>query len=154
MMTSLVALSMLASACGGSERQGDAGQGATGRAVSAEALASMPWDSVVGAARGTTVTWRMWRGDPSINAYVDGWVAPRLRDEYGITLEAIEGQGAELVNALVTEREARGSRPGTASLLWINGETFAALRAEQLLSGPWARAIPNAALIDTASPGD
>ncbi len=152
MMTSLVALSMLASACGGSERQGDAGQGATGRAVSAEALASMPWDSVVGAARGTTVTWRMWRGDPSINAYVDGWVAPRLRDEYGITLEAIEGQGAELVNALVTEREARGSRPGTASLLWINGETFAALRAEQLLSGPWARAIPNAALIDTASP--
>lgn len=155
----LGASAMLA-ACGSSDRANagndtgsDAGSAAARReTTSAAALVSVPWDSVVRLARGTTVMWRMWRGDPSINAYVDGWVAPRLREAYGITLEAIEGQGAELVNTLVTEREARGDRPGTASLLWINGETFAALRAERLLFGPWARAIPNAALVDTVSP--
>lgn len=118
----------------------------------AAALARLPWDSVVAYARGTTVRWRMWRGDPAINAYVDSWVAPRLRDAYGITLQAIEGQGAELVNSLTAEREARGSRPGTTSLLWINGETFAALRHERLLAGPWADALPNAALVDRLSP--
>lgn len=118
---------------------------------SASVLATLPFDSVVTLARGTTVRWRMWRGDPSINAYIDQWVAPRLREEYGIALEAIEGQGPELVNALVAEREARGTKDGTASLMWINGETFAAMRAEKLLSGPWAGALPNAAFVDSAS---
>jgi putative spermidine/putrescine transport system substrate-binding protein len=118
----------------------------------AGALARLPWDSVVARARGTTVRWRMWRGDPSINAFVDAWVAPRLRNRYGITLQAIEGQGAELVNSLTAEREARGTRPGTTSLVWINGETFAALRSERLLAGPWAGALPNATFIDSLSP--
>ena len=43
-------------------------------AMTAADLARMPWDSVVARARGTTVVWRMWRGDPSINAFVDTWV--------------------------------------------------------------------------------
>jgi putative spermidine/putrescine transport system substrate-binding protein len=93
----------------------------------------------------------MWRGDPAINAYVDGWVAPRMRDQYGITVEAVEGQGPELVNTLATERAALAGRPGTASLVWINGETFAQLRSEGLLDGPWAGALPNAPLVDSKS---
>lgn len=114
------------------------------------AVMSLPWDAVVANARGTTVTWRMWRGDPSINRYIDGWVAPRLLATYGITLHAVEGQGAELINQLVTEREA-GRTVGTASLLWINGETFAGLRREQLLAGPWAGRLPAARFVDSAS---
>ena len=113
-------------------------------------LAALPWDSVVARGRGTTVVWRMWRGDPGINAYVDGWVAPRLRERYGITLRAIEGQGPELVNQLVAEREA-GAR-GTADLVWINGETFGNLRREGLLWGPWSGRLPNGAYVDSASP--
>lgn len=116
----------------------------------AATVAALPWDSVVARARGTTVLWRMWRGDPAINAYVDGWVAPALRERYDITLKAVEGQGPELVNALVTEREA-GANSGTASMLWINGETFAQLRREGLLAGPWAGRLPNARFIDSAS---
>jgi len=114
------------------------------------ALASLPWDSVVARARGTTVVWRMWRGDPSINGYVDGWLAPRLAERFGITLQAVDGQGAEIINALVTEREA-GTASGKASLLWINGETFAGLREEGLLAGPWAGRLPNARYVDSAS---
>ena len=93
----------------------------------------------------------MWRGDPSINAYVDRWVSPRLKDRYGITLRAVEGQGPELVNELVVEREA-GRHSGIASLLWINGETFSNLRHEHLLAGPWAGRLPGAIYVDSASP--
>jgi len=132
-------------ACGG-----DAG-GGRGDALSAARLAALPWDSVVARARGTTVTWMMWRGDPSINAYVDGWVAPRLERRYGITLNAVEGQGGQILNHLVVERDA-GRAVGTASLIWINGETFANLREEKLLAGPWAGRLPNAAYVDSASP--
>ncbi len=103
-------------------------------------------------ARGTTVVWRMWRGDPAINAYVDGWVAPRMQAEYGIEVRAVDGQGPELVNTLVTERDVAPGRTGTISLMWINGETFAQLRSEQLLAGPWADSLPNATLVDASSP--
>jgi putative spermidine/putrescine transport system substrate-binding protein len=119
--------------------------------LSATDIARAPWDSVLARARGTTVLWRMWRGDPAINAYVDQWIAPRLKSEYDITLETASGQGNELVEQLRVEQVA-GARRGTASLLWINGETFAALRADSLLFGPWSGRLPASAMIDSASP--
>ena len=145
-IASAVGMSLLVvvAGCGGRSRL-PAGQAAV------DALAHAPWDSVVARARGSAVIWRMWRGDPSINAFVDGWVAPRLRDQYGVTLHAVDGQGPELVNQLVVEREAGGNE-GTASLVWINGETFSNLRRERLLAGPWSARLPNAAYVDSASP--
>jgi putative spermidine/putrescine transport system substrate-binding protein len=119
--------------------------------MSAADVASLPWDSVVARARGSTVVWRMWRGDPSINAFIDNWVAPRLKTQYDITLQAVNGQGNELVDQLTVEKEA-GATTGTASLLWINGETFGALRARELLAGPWSQVLPAGALVDSASP--
>ncbi|HEU4698684.1 MAG TPA: ABC transporter substrate-binding protein [Gemmatimonadales bacterium] len=113
-------------------------------------LGRLPWDSVVARARGTTVTWRMWRGDPSVNRFVDGWVAPRLKARYGITLHAVEGQGPELVNQLAVERQS-GAR-GSVDLVWLNGETFSQLRRAGLLWGPWAGRLPAAAYVDSASP--
>jgi putative spermidine/putrescine transport system substrate-binding protein len=112
--------------------------------------ASTPWPAIVARAHGTTVIWRMWRGDSAINAYVDGWVAARMRERFGINVVAVDGQGPELVNTLVTEREAGAA--GTASLMWINGETYAQLRREDLLFANWTTALPNMALVDTASP--
>jgi putative spermidine/putrescine transport system substrate-binding protein len=123
----------------------------TAPSVSAAELAKLPWDSVLQRARGTTVVWRMWRGDPSVNAYVDAWVAPRVLAEYGVSLQAVSGQGNELVDQLTVEKES-GAKTGTASLLWINGETFGALRARQLLAGPWSNILPAAALVDSSSP--
>jgi putative spermidine/putrescine transport system substrate-binding protein len=111
---------------------------------------TLPWDRVEAEARGTTVVWRMWRGDPSINAYVDRWVAPRLLERSGITLRAVEGQGPEIVNQLLVEHQARA--PGSADLVWINGETFHNLREAGLLYGPWAHRLPNARYVDSASP--
>lgn len=126
---------------------GGAGQDA--RRAAGE-VSRLPWGRVVALARGSSVTWRMWRGDPAINAYVDDWVAPRLRERFGIVLHAVEGRGPEIVNQLQVEREA-GAR-GSADLVWINGETFHNLRAAGLLAGPWAGRLPNAAFVDSASP--
>jgi putative spermidine/putrescine transport system substrate-binding protein len=114
-------------------------------------IATVPWDSVLARARGTTVTWLMWRGDPSINAYIDQWVAPRLRTRFGIRLNPVDAQGPAILNALVVEREA-GRVVGDADLVWINGETFRNLRRERLLYGPWAARLPAAALVDSGSP--
>jgi putative spermidine/putrescine transport system substrate-binding protein len=119
--------------------------------ATAAELAALPWDSVVARARGTTVVWRMWRGDPSVNAFVDQWVAPRLKQQYGITLQAVNGQGNELVDQLTVEKES-GAPVGTASLVWINGETFSAMRARNLLAGPWSGVLPSAASVDSSSP--
>ena len=141
-----IVVAMMASAAGCTTR----GSTPAGQA-SLDALASLPWDTVMARARGTTVVWRMWRGDPSINAYIDRWVAPRVRERYGVTLSAVEGQGPELVNQLVIERES-GRLAGAASLVWINGETYSNLRRERLLAGPWAGRLPSAAYVDSVSP--
>jgi putative spermidine/putrescine transport system substrate-binding protein len=134
-------------AIGACEGQGEA---PSRDAPSETPLLAAPWEEVEIAARGTRVVWRMWRGDPSINAYVDGWVAPRLRDRYGIELVTADGQGAEVVNQLVVERQANAR--GGADLLWVNGQTFHDLREADLLYGPWAGRIPSAAYVDSASP--
>lgn len=91
----------------------------------------------------------MWRGDPAINRYVDEWVAPRVRERFGVELLAVEGQGAELVNQLAVERQARAA--GGTDLVWINGETFHNLREADLLFGPWAGDLPNGRYVDSAS---
>lgn len=118
--------------------------------LSSAALAAMSWNQVLARARGTTVTWRMWRGDPSINAYVDSWVAPRLSARYGITLNPVDAQGPAILNQLSIEQQAqRGA--GSTDLVWINGETFYNLRKSGLLFGPWAGRLPNAAFVDSSS---
>ena len=114
------------------------------------ATAALPWDSVVALARGSDVTWRMWRGDPSVNRFVDEWVAPRLRERYGIVLTAVDGSGPALVNQLLLERETAAR--GSADLIWINGETFHNLRRTELLFGPWANRLPSARYVDSLSP--
>lgn len=92
----------------------------------------------------------MWRGDPSINRYVDDWVAPRLKRDYDITLNPVDAQGSSILNQLAVERQA-GSGTGTADLVWINGETFYNLKKSGLLYGPWSERLPNARYVDSAS---
>ena len=81
----------------------------------------------------------MWQGDPFINAYVQGWVAPRLLAQHGVTLQAVNGQGNMIVSALMTEKEA-GKAESETDMMWINGETFYQLRQIDALYGPLHRA--------------
>jgi putative spermidine/putrescine transport system substrate-binding protein len=39
----------------------------------------MTWDQITEEARGGTVNWFMWGGADTINAYVSGYIADRLK---------------------------------------------------------------------------
>jgi len=126
---------------------GCSGEGASAPPV--EELVGLPWEEIEELGRDRPVLWRMWRGDPSINAFVDGWVAPQVRELYGIELRAVSGLGPEIVNQLALEAQV-GAR-GAADLVWINGENFHNLRAQELLWGPWAQVLPSMAYVDSTS---
>ncbi len=104
------------------------------------------------AARNTTVNFSMYGGDDAINAYVDDYVAPRLKEEYGIILRRTPlSDTADAVNKLLNEKSA-GKEEGTMDLVWINGENFATGADAGLWFGPWAKELPNAKYVNWKSP--
>lgn len=112
---------------------------------------ALSWDEILGAARGQTVTWGMWTGDPYINRYVEEWVRPRLKERYGIELEVVSAQGRDVVQMLMTEIEA-GAGASTLDVTWINGENFHQLRRIDALWGPFVDKLPAARFIDHDDP--
>lgn len=112
--------------------------------------AALSWDEVTAAARGTEVVWAMWGGDERINAWVDGFVAQSLKDQYGLTLRRVPMDAAVFVNKLANEKAANRA-PGSLDLLWINGENFKRAKAEGLLYGPFAERLPHFAYVNPAA---
>lgn len=108
------------------------------------------WGALRASARGGTVYFNAWGGDDAINRYL-AWAAEQLRRDAGVTLVQVKvGDIAESVARVLAERAAGRDRDGSIDLLWLNGENFASLKRANLLYGPWADALPNARLIDTA----
>jgi len=116
-----------------------------------EDLTKRSWREIERLARGQTVTWMMWQGDPLINRYVQGFVVPRLKRDYGVTLRTVSGQGSTIVTALMTEKEA-GKGSSAVDMVWINGETFYQLRQIDVLGKGLTDSLPNAQLIDFTNP--
>jgi putative spermidine/putrescine transport system substrate-binding protein len=144
--TTLVALAATLSACG-SASSGSGGSGDSGNKGETRSFSELE-----DAARGTKVSITMYGGDEATNEYVDEWVAPRLKDEYGIELARTPvADTADAVNKLLNEKQA-GSQEGSADLVWLNGENFATGADANLWYGPWAERLPNADLIDWESP--
>src|SRR5262249_38365370 len=130
-------------ACGRSAPEGSAERA---RRVLAE-----DWSAILAEARGQTVTWGIWQGDPFINRYGSEYVAPELERRYGVKLETVSSQGHALTSTLMTEREA-GVDTSAFDLVWINGETFYQLRQIGALLGPFTDKLPNARYIDFQNP--
>jgi putative spermidine/putrescine transport system substrate-binding protein len=107
----------------------------------------MPWDEITKTARQKTVKMAMWDGDPLINAYMRDYVAVRLREQCGVELQLVGGQGNDFVNKLTVDLEAGRAR-GDFDVMWINGETFYQLRKLNALFGPYTDKLPNSELID------
>jgi putative spermidine/putrescine transport system substrate-binding protein len=114
-------------------------------------LLSQPWSEIERQARGQTVTLVMWTGDPAINAYMNHFVAPALKDRYGVNLRIVSGQGTTIVSSLMTEIEA-GRQQNGIDLAWINGETFYQLHRIDALFGPFTAKLPAAQYIDFKNP--
>lgn len=107
------------------------------------------WRDVLAKARGTTVRWFVWGGSSAINDFVDEFYGLPLKREFDITLERVPvADTREAVSIVLSEMEAGKRESGSVDLIWINGRNFSTLRQANLLYGPWARGIPNAALVD------
>ncbi len=111
----------------------------------------LSWEEVERQARGTTVNLMMWQGDPLINAYMQSYVRPSLKERYGIELAIAGGQGTAIVQNLMAELQA-GKEESELDMMWINGETFYQLRQIEALYGPWTEKLPNARYINFDDP--
>ncbi len=106
------------------------------------------WPGVVAAADGQSVYWNAWGGDPRINAYI-AWVGDQVDAQYGIDLVHVKlADTADAVSRVVAEKSAGNEDAGAVDLIWINGENFASMKANDLLYTPWAEELPNFALTD------
>ena len=109
------------------------------------------WDDIVAAARGQTVYFNAWAGSEKINAYI-GWAGARVLQDYGVTLRHVKvDDAATIVARVLAEKTAGRDADGSVDLAWINGENFAAMKANRLLHGPFTQQLPNFALVDTVN---
>ncbi|NGP88814.1 ABC transporter substrate-binding protein [Aliifodinibius halophilus] len=114
-------------------------------------LSTLGWEQIQHRAEGQTVNMMMWQGDPNINAYMQNYVVPKVKELYNVDLEIASGQGNTIVSILMSELEA-GKEEGELDLVWINGETFYQLRQINGLYGPFVSQLPNAKYIDFDNP--
>lgn len=118
-----------------------------------EALKALPWDQIVEQARGGTVNWFMWGGADTINAYVSDYVAGQLKADYDITLNRVPiTDAAEIVNLILSEKEAGVTDAGTVDLIWINGENFRSMKQGDLAFCGYTGLLPNDTLINWDNP--
>jgi putative spermidine/putrescine transport system substrate-binding protein len=140
MLRSLAALLMLTTA-------------AFADAAQDEALKTMPWDQIVAEAKGDTVNWFMWGGSDTINAYVSDYVAGVLKRDYDITLNRVPiTDAADIVNQVLSEKEAGVTDTGSVDLIWINGENFRSMKQGDLAFCGAARHLPNDTLVNWNNP--
>ena len=115
--------------------------------------ADSSWNDILKRAKGQTVDWYMWGGFPSTNAYVNGYVAPAVKERYGINLRQVPVTDiSEVISKLLVEKQAGKDAGGQADLLWINGENFRTAKRNDLLYGPFADQLPNQRLVDWSRP--
>lgn len=106
------------------------------------------WPAVLEQARGQTVYWHAWGGSGAVNDFI-AWVGGEVAARHDITLRHVRlSETAEAVSRVLAERAAGRDSGGAVDLIWINGENFAAMKAQNLLFGPFATALPNWQLLD------
>ncbi len=120
-----------------------------GLAASAQTPDPSDWDSVLEEARGQTVFWHAWGGDPRINAFIAS-VGADLQARYGVSLEHVRlADTADAVTRVISERQAGRDHGGAVDAIWINGANFASMKEQGLLFGPFAESLPSWPLVDT-----
>lgn len=110
------------------------------------------WDAVLAKARGETVYFHAWGGEPRINDYI-GWAGRIVAERFGVRVVHVKVEDtAATVSRVLTEKAAGRTEGGSVDLVWINGENFASMKREGLLqSAAWATELPNYAYVDVAN---
>ena len=103
-------------------------------------------------AKGQTVWFNAWGGDPAVNRYLE-WVSGEMQTHYAITLKIVPlADAADAVKRIQTEAAAGRKANGSVDLLWVNGENFRTLKEANLLQTGWAQTLPNWRYVDTRKP--
>ncbi len=111
----------------------------------------LDWSEIQDKSRETTVNFMMWQGSPAVNKYINSFLIPAVKQEYGIDLRISGGQGPEIVQLVMGEKQA-GVSQGQVDMVWINGETFFQLQQIKGLWGPFVDKLPNSQYIDFEDP--
>ena len=61
------------------------------------------FDELVEAAKGTTVTFYGWGGNDDLNAWLDDYFAPRMKEKYDITMERVPMNIEDILSQLQGE---------------------------------------------------
>ncbi|MAZ35801.1 MAG: ABC transporter substrate-binding protein [Thalassospira sp.] len=106
------------------------------------------WQSVLDQARGQTVYWHAWGGEPRINDYI-AWAGAQVQERYGVNVIQVKlSDTADAVAKVLSEETAGVDDGGAVDMIWLNGENFAAMKRNDLLFGPWAEQTPNFSYVD------
>ena len=100
------------------------------------------FEELVEAAKGTTVTFYGWGGNDDLNAWLDDYFAPRMKEKYDITMERVPMNIEDILSQLQGEITA-GKEDGDIDMIWINGENFKTCKENNMLYGPFAEKLPN-----------
>lgn len=122
---------------------------AAGAAAAQTSPKTRPFEEIRDAARGQTVYWNAWGGDPATNDFI-AWVGGEVSRRYGVSIVHVKlSDTAEAVTRVVAEKAAGRAEGGGVDLIWLNGPNFLAMKEQELLYGPFVEALPNFALVDT-----
>ena len=135
----LLVISIVLLSCGSENKKDD------------EALKTEDWETISKSTAGKTVNFMMWQGSPVINDYINNYVIPTVNKKYDIDLQISGGQGPEIVQLAMGERQA-GITEGQVDMVWINGETFFQLRRIDALWGPFLSQLPSSKFINMDDP--
>jgi putative thiamine transport system substrate-binding protein len=107
------------------------------------------WQAVLDDAKGETVYFHAWGGEPRINAYIS-WAAREVAKNFDIrVLQVKVSDTGSVVSQVLAEKSVGKNSGGAVDLVWINGENFAAMKEQGLLAAPvWAQSLPNWRYVD------
>lgn len=121
-------------------------------ANNSEFVVEKSWQEIESLAKGTEVRMFMWGGDQNVNRYMDDWVAPRLKEKYGLNFVRVPMDAPDFMQKLTTEKKANVTE-GSMDIIWINGENFKNAKDAKLLSQPFVSKLPNyQSFVDQKSP--
>jgi len=118
-----------------------------------ERVRNLSWEQLLEKARGQTVNWWMWAGDPGVNQYVDEWVAPKAKELFDITVKRVAIKDTvEGVQQVIQEKQAGKNMGSGVDLNWISSENLKTMIQGDLLCEGYQAKLPNHKYIDYEDP--
>lgn len=108
---------------------------------------TMSWPEIEAAAYGTSVNMLAWMGDAATNKYLENFIAPALKEKYGIDINFSSVAGPRIISFIMAEREANKEK-SEADLVWMAGRQSHQMRQLGALYGPFVSMLPNSEYID------